>query len=73
MIRFIDLRGQITNDRDPNFAFFDTVTDRFIDLAGEQEWGSVEEFAQTASVAGKPLGFISRCLNLMPKDYLNDR
>lgn len=43
MIRFIDLRNQGTGYR---FAFFDTVSDRFLDFGGEHAWDSVKDFTE---------------------------
>lgn len=42
MKRFIDLRGQETG---ANFAWWDTVVDRFEEFSGEQAWDTWEEFA----------------------------
>lgn len=46
MIRFIDLRDQITDVEEQlvNFAFYDTVKSEFIALHGCQEWTSEEDF-----------------------------
>lgn len=44
MIRFIDLRGQSTGGR---FAFFDTITDRFVDIDGAQVWASRQDLEDT--------------------------
>lgn len=41
MIRFIDLRAQSTGHR---FAFWDTVTDRFVEFSGSQAWETLDEF-----------------------------
>lgn len=71
MIRFIDLKGQI--DDDPTFAFFDTVTDRFVDLNGEQTWDSVSDFKADVEAEGiiDPQ-WLDRCLRLIPKGYFHD-
>lgn len=45
MIRFIDIRGQDTGYR---FAFWDTVTDKFICIADQYAWDSWDEFAEIA-------------------------
>jgi len=45
MIRFIDLGDQIL-EGEPQFAWFDTITDRFIELGGTQTWSSWEEFKE---------------------------
>ncbi len=49
MIRFIDLTGQIYLDEDEEspikvFAFFDTVTDKFLSFSGFEKWESIERF-----------------------------
>lgn len=43
MIRFIDLRFQGTQNR---FAFWTTVEDRFIRLAGDEAWTTWNEFEE---------------------------
>jgi len=43
MIRFIDLTDQILED-EFCFAWFNTVTDTFIELGSEQVWHSWNEF-----------------------------
>lgn len=43
-MRFIDLRRQIIiTDNYPMFAFFDTVTDTFVTINGNQTWSSQQE------------------------------
>lgn len=42
MIRFIDLRKQ---DTGYNFAFWDTITNRFKEFSNCQAWNSWREFA----------------------------
>jgi len=42
MKRFIDLRGQDTGS---NFAWWDTITNKFEIHSGEQAWDKFEEFA----------------------------
>lgn len=46
MLRFIDLRGQITDIEEcpVEFAFFDTVTDTFCEFGGSVTWKSRKEF-----------------------------
>lgn len=45
MLRFIDLTKCDPEEFHNNdFAFFNTVDNTFIDLAGEQRWNSREEF-----------------------------
>ena len=45
MIRFIDLGEQILEDY-PMFAWFDTITDTFIEFAGDQRWETWEDFEE---------------------------
>lgn len=66
MIRFIDLKGQI--DDDPRFAFYDTITDMFVNLDGDQTWDCVNDFRKDFRLA-KPEGLdLDRCLKLIPED-----
>ena len=45
MIRFINLTGQILIDDDElHFAWFDTITDEFMQFSGSQAWHSWEDF-----------------------------
>jgi hypothetical protein len=46
MIKFINLGSQIyPNDPETNsFAFYDTLTDRFLTYGGVQAWDSWEDF-----------------------------
>ena len=43
MIRFIDIRNQGTGSR---FAFWSTVTDQFLEIAGEMAWESLDDLAE---------------------------
>ena len=43
MIRFIDLTGQII-DGETDFAWYDTVTDKFLSFSGNQTWNSWDDF-----------------------------
>ena len=45
MIRFIDVRGQGTGSR---FAFWDTVTDRFVCISTEYAWDGWADFEEIA-------------------------
>lgn len=74
MIRFIDLTNQIMvpvgDEAWHEFAFYNTVTDRFIDLCGNQTWHTVKDFIDDFSVdknngyADEPMRF----LGLIPQD-----
>ena len=44
MLRFIDLKGQLT-DGDADFAWYDTITDKFLTFSGNQTWSSWDDFA----------------------------
>ena len=48
MIRFIDLGDQITLDGTKEFAWFDTITERFIEFNGTHVWDSWEYFESDA-------------------------
>lgn len=75
MLRFIDLRGQVMNDDDlqvsdqwPLFAFFDTITDTFQRIGGDQVWSDRATF--TACYESDPQGEtrpLSRFIGLMPE------
>lgn len=64
MIRFIDLRHVAEQIGDDRFAFYDTVTNRFIvDDFGDQTWETFDEFA--VSYAGEQL--LARFEGLTPE------
>jgi len=44
MIRFIDLTDQIC-DGEREFAWFDTITDRFLEFSTFQTWDNWKDFA----------------------------
>ena len=47
MIRFINLTGQIfIDDDEPHFAWFDTITSRFMTFDDSQDWNTWKEFEQ---------------------------
>lgn len=66
MIRFVYIGDQITKGG-REFAFFDTVTERFASFDGESVFESVEDFKE-ASAGFK--AFQDRFFSLIPKDYL---
>ena len=54
MIRFIDLRGQIfLDDTTPHFAFFDTIPDQFVVIAGAQAWHSIQDLQEDMDLEGR--------------------
>ena len=53
MIRFIDLRGQIgLHDDEPEFAFYDTVVDKFVGWDQCYTWDHWNEFVNDFSYYG---------------------
>lgn len=70
MIRFIDLRTQITFDSDPCFAFYDTVKDQFLCPAGFI-FDSIDDFEEAAKLVDWDRDFINRCKSLVPADYFS--
>lgn len=68
MIRFIDLRGQ---DTGYEFAFYDTVTDKFCEFDGDQTWDFQEEFIYSFKEEAQYLNAtyvdVERFLQLMPE------
>lgn len=71
MIRFVDLRGQITDDF-THFAFFDTIRERFVDIGGEQAWYSLEDLmVLQIPMDIENTNLVNRCASLIPKDYFN--
>ncbi len=57
MIRFIDLTGQIYNDDEPAFAWFNTGTDEFMKFDEQDYFDTWAEFERCheASPSGYPL------------------
>lgn len=67
MIRFIDIRGQDTGKR---FAFYNTVTDKFIEVGGEMAWDTLKDFREICGF-DEPMRifgpeFFERCERLCP-------
>lgn len=63
MIRFVDLRHV---DMGARFAFWDTVTDRFVDLDGCQAFDDLAELADYYSTSTKPFSW-ERLLGHLPE------
>ena len=58
MIRICNLSGQITlEDNDFWFAFFDTITDKFLELDQEQVWSSWQDFEKDYKNHYQDIGF----------------
>ncbi len=49
MIRYINLKGQATGYA---FAFWDTVTDRFLQIGTDQAWDSLADLNESMDIAG---------------------
>ena len=80
MIRFIDLTNQIMIPADDNdiwmeFAFYNTVNDRFIDLCGSQTWHTVKDFLDDFSLDKHNDYFEDpmRFIGLIPKEFFDSK
>ena len=65
MIRFVYIGSQISSN-ERQFAFYDTVQDRFLDFKGDQVFSSLEDFKTSA----KNHKLYERCLRLLPVNGL---
>ena len=63
MIRYIDLSGQDTGYA---FAFWDTVTDRFIQVGDDQAWDDIADFKECAAIADLDVELEIRMVRLIP-------
>ncbi len=68
MIRFVDLRGQDIGSY--QFAFWDTVTDKFITVGSDQAWRSIADLEEGAKMTDKE-GLLPRLKGLCP-DWASD-
>jgi len=67
MIRFIDLGLQTENSKRDEFAFFDTITDKFLEFDNCQTWDNVDDFIFDYNRSrGDEL---QRFLNLIPNGF----
>lgn len=72
MIRCVRMKGYylFETEEEGQFAFIDTVRDRFVEFGGEQFWETREEFAQAVAsipetnLAGREVA--ARCERLIP-------
>ena len=68
MIRFIDLGDQIIVGH--RFAFYDTVTDKFLTVGQDQVWDSIEDLEECwACYSNWTQEDYERLLRLIPKDW----
>ncbi len=65
MIRFIDVRGQGICNR---FAFWDTITGKFVEIDNEQAWDNWNDFIEVA----KSYDDIGRFKKLCPQWVFNN-
>lgn len=72
MLRFIDLRGQIDiyddkplEEQRIDFAFFDTIHEKFIEINGSQRWTRFEDLAMDINIDLDP-GLCARVISLLP-------
>ena len=65
MIRFIDLRDEGTGN---NFAFFDTVKNRFLEFGGVAAWEDFADFKDGCSYEFEEdqNKIVERCIRLCP-------
>ena len=79
MIRFIDLTNQIMIPADDEiyreFAFYNTVNDKFVDLCGSQTWHTIKDFLDDFAQdkhnnhQDEPMRF----LGLIPKEFYDSK
>ena len=65
MIRHIRLTDQVNEDAD-DFAFFDTVTNRFLDLDGQQVFTDRDDLEAAITAAVTEEGVRARLVGLLP-------
>lgn len=66
MIRFVDIRNQDIGDR---FAFYDTVTETFVDFSGVQTWNTWGELKDWIYIDETPLAspeYVQRLKSVCP-------
>lgn len=65
MIRFVDIRNN--KGMCDRFAFYNTITDKFCELGGEQTWTTKKEFQEAFESEKEKHEDVSRFLCLMPE------
>lgn len=69
MIRFIDLKNQITfGYLDVCFAFYDTVREKFVEFSDSQTWDCIDDFVTDFENSGMDYK-IERFLDLIPNQF----
>ena len=73
MIRAVDFQ-YFSSGRSDHMAFLDTVNDRFVEIDGEQVWGTKDELIECVNLAAvaQDKGFIDRLLSLCPLWFLEN-
>ena len=69
MIRFIDISNQII-DKEFNFAWYDTVQDRFVDIGDSQVWDSWKDFKEAYEIFGHSNFTYDRFYSLFPFHHI---
>jgi hypothetical protein len=65
VIRFVSLHGADTGDC---FALWDTVTDKFLEIHGEQAWEDYGDLIGSCEMNGLNEDYIRRITNMLPVD-----
>ena len=71
MIRCVEFE-YFSSGRPDHVAFFDTVTDRFVEFAGEQAWSSKKDFEACVVMHTIDPDFVKRLLALAPIWFLDN-
>lgn len=67
MIRYVHIGDQINDDAD-EFAFFDTIPNRFVEIEGQHTFTDREDLEDAMDAAGMALGQRERLLGLLPEE-----
>lgn len=69
MIQFVRYRRHGVDGTHDAFAFYDTVTDRFIEIGGDQLFDSVEELTEAAGYGGELPRPLEQLVALVPDGW----
>ena len=64
VIRIVDMREATSCDR--SFSVWDTVTSRFVEVAGEQSWDGESDLRECVRMAGQNDVDVERIVSLLP-------
>lgn len=70
MLRFIDLGNQINEDSKA-FAFYNTVTDHFVDIGPNHVWESQAGFISDYRFYEENIRHLARFLSVIPEEWKN--